>query len=659
VRVPQLESSRIAPGLTAAIVAVVLFWIAYDDGSYGLESRNALAIAVWWTLIVVLVFGLVPRGPVSGASVVLGALLAALALWTLASLLWSDSPERTFDEVNRVTLYLGVFVLVSIAVSRRTIGWWMYGLAIAGSGVASIALTSRLFPGSFPSRDLEAFLPASAARLSFPLGYWNGLAILLALTIPLLLRTAVVGRTPAVRALALAPIPAIAADVYLASSRGGVASAIIGGLLFIVLTERRLEAAAALGVSLLGSAVAVAVLLQRDELVDGPLGTDLVARQGRSAALLIALACTGTSAAYAIGSRALRRTPIRPSVVGWIGALAIVLVAAAGIVTAHPVERFETFKRPPGGSQAIERGDFARQHLLSSSGSGRWQFWEAAVDQWRDAHLLGGGAGSYESWWAANGSIALFVKDAHSLFLETLGELGLLGFALVLALVAAGIGIGVSRAWGASGDMRTDAAALTAVFAAYVVAAGIDWMWELTAVSVIGFSALALGAGRATAPAGPLRAVEPERTALPFRIGSSLRLGVAAILLACLVLVAQAIPLLAQREIGRSQAATQHRDLNGALDTAETARDIQPWAATPYLQLALVSEQAGALQAARTWIEKAIARDPRDWRLWLVSARLETKLGRASAAERSLRRAVELNPRSPLFKGLLVDTSGG
>ena len=133
----------------------------------------------------------------------------------------------------------------------------------------------------------------------------------------------------------------------------------------------------------------------------------------------------------------------------------------------------------------------------------------------------------------------------------------------------------------------------------------------------------------------------------------------AAVLIAWVLVFAQAIPLLAQRELSKSQAASARGDVSGALDAARSARDIQPWGATPYLQLALVSEQMGALRPAETWIEKAIARDSEDWRLWLVAARLETKLGRVAAAERSLDRAVELNPRSPLFKGLVDDTTGG
>ena len=103
--------------------------------------------------------------------------------------------------------------------------------------------------------------------------------------------------------------------------------------------------------------------------------------------------------------------------------------------------------------------------------------------------------------------------------------------------------------------------------------------------------------------------------------------------------------------------------MRDALDAAESARDIQPWAATPYLQLALVSEQIGALPLARMWIRRAIARDREDWRSWLVAARLETKLGRVAEAERSLDRAVRAQSRSPLFKGLsaippAVDGSG-
>jgi len=649
----RLEPSRLGPTLTAGLVAVAVFWIAYDNGSYDVESRNSLAIVVWWTIIVVIVFGLWPNEPVDRSVFVVGGLLAALALWTSASLLWSTSSERAFDEVNRVTLYLGTFVLVAVACSRIPLARWMNGLAAAISAIAAVALAARMFPDLFPGGDLGTFLPASVTRLSFPLGYWNGLAIFVALGVPVLLSIAVVSHAPAVRGLALAPLPMIASVIYLASSRGGVGAAMAGVATFVVLTERRWAAVAALAASTLGSACAIAVLLQRRDLVDGPLGTDLVERQGRSAALLIALACAATSLAYAFGSQALQKRKVEaPRIVNWASVLVALLAVVVALILAHPVERLRAFKAPPAGAGAIERGDFVRQHLLSGGGSGRWQFWSAAVEQWRHTPVWGDGAGSFESWWAGHGSIPLFVKDAHSLYLETLGELGAIGFALVSAVVAIGIVMGGMRAVDAEGDVRVYVAAATGVFVAYAVAAGIDWVWELTAVSIVGFGSLALAVGPSKAAPTRLSAVAVDRTARSVR--NRLGIGVSAVFLICLLVFAQAIPLFAEREIGRSQAAARRGDLSDALAAAKSARDIQPWAATPYLQLALVTEAAGALPSARAWIRMAIARDRTDWRLWLTSARVDTRLGRVKAAERSLRKAVELNPRSPLFRGIVA-----
>ena len=249
---------RPGPGtLVAALVAAAFFWIAYDNGGYSLASRSTLAIAVWWGFIVALAFGLLPRTPVPRAAMLVGGLIAALALWTFASLLWTPNAEATFEEFNRASLYLGTFIVVVLVSRRSNLGRFADGLAMAVTGVAAVALISRLFPGSFPEGDLPTFLPGTVTRLSFPLGYWNGLAIFLALGVPLLLRLALVARSGLVRGLALAPMPVIAAAVYLTSSRGGVATALAGSLVFVVLTERRWAVTAAIAASLVGAAVAI------------------------------------------------------------------------------------------------------------------------------------------------------------------------------------------------------------------------------------------------------------------------------------------------------------------------------------------------------------------------------------------------------------------
>ena len=644
---------RIEPGLLiTAVVAAALAWIAYDNASYSLSSRATLAIVVWWVVLLVLAFNLPTPTRVPRATLVAGGLLAGFACWTLASALWAPSVEDAVNEFNRVSLYLGLYLLGVVAASARHVGRWADALALAVTATAIVALVSRLFPDSFGDREFAVFLPGVVTRLSFPLGYWNGLAIFAALGVPLLLRVALVARTNLVRGLALAPIPVIGSVIFLASSRGGVVTALAGTLAFVLLTERRWSAVAAIAIAGAATGAAIAVLLARDELVDGPLGTETARDQGRTAAFLIVLACLAAALAYSLGARFLGGR-IRPSRrTGQIAAGLAVLALLAGIVASDPVDRFETFKTPPRELEALDPGDFVTAHLLSGSGSGRWQHWSSAVDQSRENAPLGDGAGSYESWWAQHGSIRQFVRDAHSLYLETLGELGLVGLALIVALVLTGAVVGARRSHRSTGDARVTLASLTAVFVAYAVAAGFDWVWELTAVSALGVVALALVTGPATEVYEPLRSARPGESAR-WTSRHRLALGVVTGVVAWLLIVAQAIPLVADREIARSEAAVAERDLDEALEAADASRDIQPWAATPYLQLALVSEVRGELRRARAWIDEAIERDDRNWRLWLVSARLETKLGNVAAATRSLRRAVELNPRSPLFEDLL------
>jgi len=82
---------------------------------------------------------------------------------------------------------------------------------------------------------------------------------------------------------------------------------------------------------------------------------------------------------------------------------------------------------------------------------------------------------------------------------------------------------------------------------------------------------------------------------------------------------------------------------------AQSAVAIQPWAATPRLQLALVYEELGQLDLARRDIAQAIKRDDQDWRLQVVATRLAVKAGDVPAARRHLARARALNPRSHLL----------
>ena len=175
-------------------------------------------------------------------------------------------------------------------------------------------------------------------------------------------------------------------------------------------------------------------------------------------------------------------------------------------------------------------------------------------------------------------------------------------------------------------------AAVVASFLAFAVVAGVDWVWQIAAISTVGIACLGLVAvgngGERTRPGRPVRLV--------------------AAVVGLALVAAQAIPLLGDLKIGDSRAAVRRGDTNAAIRAALGARDLQPWASSPYLQLALVSEQAGNLSAAEGWIREALDRDRLDWRLWLVASRIEAKRGDALTAKASLDRAVRLNRHSPL-----------
>jgi O-antigen ligase len=69
--------------------------------------------------------------------------------------------------------------------------------------------------------------------------------------------------------------------------------------------------------------------------------------------------------------------------------------------------------------------------------------------------------------------------DAHSLYIETLAELGLVGGVFLLAWLT-GIALSAGRLYGA--DPAT-ATGLVAVLLVWVVHTGLDWDWEMPALT--------------------------------------------------------------------------------------------------------------------------------------------------------------------------------
>ncbi len=564
-------------------------------------------------------------------------MLAAFAAWTTLAISWSESAERSFAEAGRVAAYLGVLALALAAQRGDAVRRIAIGVAAAIATVAVLALLSRLHPEWFPVNEAAQVLP-EGRRLNYPLGYWNGLAALIAIGIPLVLWIAASARSIVARALAAAALPAMSLAAYFTLSRGGAIEIAAALVVFVALYPARLRLAPTLLVAGLGSGLAVAAAAQRHALADG-FTSALAESQGSEMIAVALVVCTGVAlltAAIALAERheLLRIPTIERSVaIRWLAAVAVACLVAA-IALGVPG------KLSNGWEQFTDAGagptDTA-QRFDSAGGNGRYQYWSSMVDAAESEPLTGIGPGTFELLWARDGSRTGFVRDAHSLYFEALGELGVPGLILICALILLVLGLGAAAALRGAREGRALAAATTAGCVAFVVAAGLDWVWEIPVITVcfLILAASLAGARQAATQASSRR-----------RLGS--RVGLAAMALAGMVIVA--IPLAGASAVRESQGLVNAGELSEALDAAGRADAIQPYSATASLQQALVLEQAGDLDGAVIAARNSTSDEPTNWRTWFVLSRLEAQTGNAEAAVDAYRRARDLNPRSPLFQ---------
>jgi hypothetical protein len=627
-----VAGKNIAVGLG---VAGAVFALSYANGGFDATTESYAGIAAWWLIGLGAAIGIASSSRFGADRLTRATigLLATFGIWALISMRWASDAERAFAQFDQVSLYVAVLVIAVALVRIVPVGVLVGGTALGLSGIAGVALVSRLYPSSFGPQPGADFVPSLAARLSFPVGYWNGLAIEVALAYPLLLAIMTSRRSRALSALAALPLPVIAADMYLASSRGAFVAAGLGMLAYLVLTPRRWFAAAAIAVAGVGGAAAVATIVHKKALVNGLMSTALGVSQGHRAALLIGSICIVSALAWLGVAELGRRLPSPPRAVGRAAVAIVAVLLVGALIASHPIRKFDQFKSVSIGGQTASTATTG--HLLGSSGSGRWQFWSAAISEFRAHPLNGGGAGSWGAWWLQHGSLPAFTANAHSVYLEALGELGIIGFLLLAGAVLAGIAGAIRSALIAR---RGAVAAAAACGIAFFAAAAYDWIWQLAGVALVGVGMLgvALGSHRSTR--------EPS----PGQIGAA---RPALAILAVGAVIAQFVVLAAGVHLRESQDAVRAGDGANARRQALAARAIEPWASSPYLQLALIYEAAQRYDLAEPWIRDALKRSPDDWSLWVTAARIQTELGHVDQAKQALARARQLNPRSPLFSG--------
>ncbi len=618
----------------------LIVYLGLEGGGYDPLVHDRVGIAIWWVLLAGVVVGALPRRRPPALACIALALFAAFVVWTALSLTWTESAERTSADLARVAGYLGAF---SIAVfgagtssARRLVAAVATGIAV----VAVIALLSRLHPAWFPtSHETARFLSSGRERLSYPLNYWNGLAGLIAIGAPLLLQVATCAKSIAARALAAAALPAVALAAFFTLSRGGIAATFIALAVFLAFAPDRLPKLFTALLAGAGGLILIVAASHRDALQHGFLN-DTAHHQGNEmlaftlvVCLVVGLVQAGASAALSRGWRP-RWTVVsrHQSIVATAIVALVVLVAAVAInAPGGASDGWAEFKRGEGPGKGEER-------LGSVAGESRYQFWSAAVRENATKPLTGTGSGTFEYWWARNGDVAENVRDTHSLYLQTLGELGIVGL-FVLAAFLVAVLVGGARNVLRAGRQRPELAAALAGCTAFCVTAISDWMWQIPvmAVAFLLLAAVLVATGE-----------DSEKDGGGATLKLPLRAAVA--LIALVVIAAISIPLASTSLVRKSEADARAGDLPAALSAARSAQNAQPGAASPRLQQALVLESQGELAAAASAARGATERESTNWRTWLVLSRIEAELGDASAAVRDYRKARLLNPFSELFQ---------
>ncbi len=625
---------------TSALIAPLLLigGLALAGGGFDLTPRHVAGLAVWLVVVALLAFGAATRARLGRPFYWASGLILGLALVSAISSLWSGSVELSVIEGDRVLVYLGFFLaafLIAQTDQRRQ--RFAEGVAIGLALIAFAALATRLLPHVF-----EAGPPVgSGPRLRYPLGYWNADGLVFGIGVAMLLWMSRRSLTAWLRWAAVASLPVLLLALYLTYSRGGLLALLVSAGCLIVLSHDRLWLLGTLALGAVGALPALIAVQDRHAV------SDFVAEPGASGqgvtVLLILVAGMALAAALYAGLRRLeargggmtgRAVEIsrNPAVLKRI-ALAAALVAI-GVAVAVGGRAWSQFT-----ASDVQFPNQPAHHFESLSSANRNRFWGVAIEAFGEKPLLGHGAGTYQFSWDQLRSIPLPVTEAHSLFLQAFAELGLVGGLLVLAMVAVLLWTGFAAWRNARGSLQELYAVLFAASLAFVVGAAIDWFWETAVLGAIFF----LAGG--VLVAGRCAQLSRARTSTDGK-GEERRFGLAVAGLAIAWITALALvgPLLVDHEIRASQSAAASEDLAGAVSHAETARSIEPWAASPYIQLGLLAEAQGEYPLARERLSQAIDREDRNWVLYYLRSRIEHDAGDEASARADRSRAQQLNP---------------
>lgn len=625
---PRGPVTKIATGglflVGAAFGASQLVHGAYSEITWSAIALGTLA------LVLALAVG-APRRP----SLALVAPLLGLWLWSLLSSGWSESTDASHTAANRWLLYAATVALISWSVNhdrRRVIAL----LSGASAGVLGVAvwMLARMLGGHGP----ELFL---GTRLNDPLGYVNGqAAYLLAGAWPALALAERRGSRPAaaLAGLGLGGFVALIGIGLLAQSRSWEAALAGAVLLMLGVVPGRRRRAAAL---LLAGVTVAAIFTPLARVWRDPsprTGTVTIATT-HHAALLIVIGAVAAGLIWAVAVAALdlgaparsrargaARLAASITLAGLALAAAIVIGVNAGRISHQIRSQYDAFVHLAPAS-----GD---TRLFSGAGD-RYDYWRVAMLEFRSAPINGVGAGNYQPGYYLHRRTSEAIQQPHSIELQTLAELGLVGALLLAAyLVVVAVGLGRTARDARRGDPLAGWVAVAAggVFTVWLIQTSVDWMHLIPGLTAI---ALAAAVGLSVRP-GSRAAIVAGRGRL-----AMIMAAVAIVIAGALTIAPRVLSLQAQTS---AQNALARRAPRSAIRDATTALEYDPSSVSGFVLRAAGFARLHDFAAARADLHRALRTEPRNWATWALLGDLLTRRGDRSGARAAYAHALALDP---------------
>jgi hypothetical protein len=594
-----------------------LFGGLYDFSAWGAVALVSSVLLV--TLVLTQRLAVTPQAALALAG------MAILVVWSALSMTWAESVDQAWNEVNRFGFYAITLALAVGAVRTRHHAAAVMAVLTAGMAVTVVYTVGGMLVGGGGSMFREF-------RLEDPLGYVNGMGGLALMAFWPFLALAEAARRPLVRGAGLG-FAVLAGDlVVLTQSRAAIPAVAASALLMLVLLPGRTTRGWALLVAGAGVAVSLPVVLDvyGEFSEEATLPSDATVRSAAAAACAAAIGA-GTLWGIACSqlSRAWRPSFRRISV----GALVAIALAAAGLAVATVGDPVERVKSEYDAFVSLEV-DEDRATRFSSGGGFRYDLWRIAAAQFTDSPLRGVGAGNYDTTYYRERQNPQPAPQPHSLGMQLLGELGIVGV-LGLLLLVGGVVWGASRA--ERPPLRLDrwvVVGAAGVFLAWLAHTSVDWLHNIAGLTGIALVA----AGVLLTSPGPA----DDKRRRPGR-------GWAA---APLIGVVALLAVLAASE-GRRWAADYYLersdselspDAGAALRDAEQALDLNPESLPAHYAAARAYARLGRYEPARATLVEATRKEPSDYVPWVLLGDLAVRHGDLARARADYRRATALSP---------------